>query len=98
MTTHNFCFYMQIRLIQTSQVNGRVILPPLVFPGGMLSVGVLYACKGAYTLFTVHRERERERKREREREIKTEREGRRQRERGREPEREKERERKRERK
>jgi len=33
MTTDNFCFYLQNRLIQTSQkVNGTVILPPLVFP------------------------------------------------------------------
>jgi hypothetical protein len=30
-----FCFYLQNRLIQTSEqgVNGTVILPPLVFPG-----------------------------------------------------------------
>jgi hypothetical protein len=36
MTTDNFCFYLQNRLIQTSQkkeVNGTVIFPPLVFPG-----------------------------------------------------------------
>jgi hypothetical protein len=35
MTTDNFCFYLQNRLIQTSQleVNGSVILPCLVFPG-----------------------------------------------------------------
>jgi hypothetical protein len=45
-------------------------------------VGVLYACKGAYTLFTVHRERE----------IKTEREMKR----GRDKERERERKRERE--
>jgi hypothetical protein len=33
MTTDNFCFYFQNRLIQTKQeVNGTVILPPLVFP------------------------------------------------------------------
>ena len=33
MTTDNFCFYLQNRLIQTTQeVNGTVILPPLVFP------------------------------------------------------------------
>jgi hypothetical protein len=34
MTTDNFCFYLQNRLIQTSkqEVNGTVILPPLVFP------------------------------------------------------------------
>ncbi len=31
MTTDNFCFYLQNRLIQ--EVNGTVILPPLVFPG-----------------------------------------------------------------
>jgi hypothetical protein len=37
MTTDNFCFYLQNRLIQTSQtpvkqeVNSTVILPPLVF-------------------------------------------------------------------
>jgi len=35
MTTDNFCFYLQNRLIQTShqEVNGTVILSPLVFPG-----------------------------------------------------------------
>ncbi len=35
MTSDNFCFYSQNRLIQTShqEVNGTVILPPLVFPG-----------------------------------------------------------------
>jgi hypothetical protein len=34
MTTDNFCFYLQKRLIQPKQeVNGTVILPPLVFPG-----------------------------------------------------------------
>jgi len=34
MAADNFCFYLQNRLIQTSQteVNGTVILPPLVFP------------------------------------------------------------------
>jgi hypothetical protein len=34
MTIDNFCFYLQNRLIQTSQqeVNSTVILPPLVFP------------------------------------------------------------------
>ncbi len=34
MTTDNFCFYLQNKLIQTSQkeVNSTVILPPLVFP------------------------------------------------------------------
>jgi hypothetical protein len=34
MTTNNFCFNLQNRLIQTSkkEVNGTVILPPLVFP------------------------------------------------------------------
>ncbi len=31
MTTDNFCFYLQNRLIQTG-ANGTVILPPLVFP------------------------------------------------------------------
>ncbi len=35
MTTDNFCFYSQNRLIQTvkQEVNGTVKLPPLVFPG-----------------------------------------------------------------
>ncbi len=35
LTTDNICFYLQNRPIQTSQaeVNGTVILPPLVFPG-----------------------------------------------------------------
>ncbi len=34
MTTDNFCFYLQNRLIRVNQeVNGTVILPPLVFPG-----------------------------------------------------------------
>ncbi len=34
MTSDNFCFYLQNRLIQASklEVNGTVILPPLVFP------------------------------------------------------------------
>jgi len=33
MTTDNFCFYLPNRLIQTKQeINGTVILPPLVFP------------------------------------------------------------------
>jgi hypothetical protein len=32
MTTDNLCFYLQNRLIQTSQTGGTVILPPLVFP------------------------------------------------------------------
>jgi len=31
MTTDNFCFYLQNRLIQTSQTG-----PPLVFPGSSL--------------------------------------------------------------
>ncbi len=35
VTTDNFCFYSQNRLIKTvkQEVNGTVILPPLVFPG-----------------------------------------------------------------
>jgi hypothetical protein len=35
MTTDNFCFYLQNRLIQTSQTGGQQysVLPPLVFPG-----------------------------------------------------------------
>jgi hypothetical protein len=35
MTTDIFCFYLQNRLIQTSQTggDGTVILPPLVFLG-----------------------------------------------------------------
>jgi hypothetical protein len=35
MITDTFCFYLQNRLIQTSQqeVNGTMILPPLVFSG-----------------------------------------------------------------
>jgi hypothetical protein len=35
MTTVNFCFYLQNRLIQPvkQEVNSTVILPPLVFPG-----------------------------------------------------------------
>jgi hypothetical protein len=34
MTTDNFCFYLQNRLIKPvkQEVNGTVILPPLVFP------------------------------------------------------------------
>jgi hypothetical protein len=38
MTTDNFCFYLQNRLIQASQleVNGTVILRPLVFLGVMV--------------------------------------------------------------
>ncbi len=33
MTTDNFCFYLQNRLIQTKQeVNGTVILPPFSIP------------------------------------------------------------------
>jgi hypothetical protein len=43
MTTDNFCFYLQNRIIQTSQtgeqeVNGTVILPPLVFPDFSLNL------------------------------------------------------------
>jgi hypothetical protein len=41
MTTDNFRFYLQNRLIQTSkteEVNGRVILPPLVFPEISISI------------------------------------------------------------
>ena len=37
------------------------------------SAGMLYACKGAHTLFTGQREREREREKERERERERER-------------------------
>jgi hypothetical protein len=36
MTTENFCFYLQNRLIQASQTGGQWYsdtLPPLVFPG-----------------------------------------------------------------
>jgi hypothetical protein len=36
MTTDNFCFYLQNRLIQASQIDGQWYsdtLPPLVFPG-----------------------------------------------------------------
>jgi hypothetical protein len=39
MTTDNFCFYLQNKLIQTSQteeVSSTGILPPLVFPGLLL--------------------------------------------------------------
>ncbi len=38
ITTGNFCFYLQNRLIQTSQkeVNSTVILPPSVFPAQVL--------------------------------------------------------------
>ncbi len=32
MTTDNFCFYLQNRLIQTSQTGGQRYSPPLVFP------------------------------------------------------------------
>jgi hypothetical protein len=32
MTTDNFCFYLQNRLVQTSQTGGQRY-PPLVFPG-----------------------------------------------------------------
>jgi hypothetical protein len=32
MTTDNFCFYLQNRLIQTSETRGTVTLPPLVIP------------------------------------------------------------------
>ncbi len=32
MTTDISCFYLQNRLIQTSQTGGTVIRPPLVFP------------------------------------------------------------------
>jgi len=39
MTTDNFCFYLQNRLIQTvkQEANGKVILPLLVFPDVALS-------------------------------------------------------------
>ncbi len=33
MTTDNFCFYLQNRLIQTSQTGGQWYSPPLEFPG-----------------------------------------------------------------
>jgi hypothetical protein len=35
MTADNFCFYLQKRLTKQvkQEVNGTVILPPLVFPG-----------------------------------------------------------------
>jgi hypothetical protein len=35
MTTDNFCFYLQNRLIQTSQTRGQLYsdTSPLVFPG-----------------------------------------------------------------
>ncbi len=38
MTTDNLCFYMQNRLIKSvkQEVNGTVILPPLVFPSTAL--------------------------------------------------------------
>ncbi len=32
MTTGNFCFYLQSRLIQTSQIGGQWYSDPLVFP------------------------------------------------------------------
>jgi hypothetical protein len=42
MTTDIFCFYLQNRLIQISQqeVNGTVILPPLVFRAYTAQLGV----------------------------------------------------------
>jgi len=38
MTTNNFCFYLQNRLIQTSQTGGQQYRdsPPLVFPGWVI--------------------------------------------------------------
>ncbi len=44
-------------------------------------VGMLYACKGAHTLFTSQREREKDREREREEEREKERERKREKER-----------------
>jgi hypothetical protein len=39
MTTDNFCFYLQNRLIQTSQIGGQQYsdISPLVFPGQIIS-------------------------------------------------------------
>jgi hypothetical protein len=41
MTTDNFCFYSQNRLIQTSQTGGQLYsdTSPLVFPGHILFTG-----------------------------------------------------------
>ncbi len=42
MTTDNFCFYLQDRLIQTSQTGGQCYsdTSPLVFPGPTLVSGL----------------------------------------------------------
>jgi hypothetical protein len=52
MKTDNFCFYLQNRLIQTSQtgVNSTVILPPSVFPG----TGITYNCHLCQNIFILH--------------------------------------------
>ncbi len=71
MTTDNFCFYLQNRLIQTSQTGGQQY-SELVFPGGTLRAHTLLISQrererervtlraGVHTLFTRQRERERE--------------------------------------
>jgi len=43
MTTDNFCFYLQNRLIQTVKqvINGTMLLRPLAFPGKALA----YPCE-----------------------------------------------------
>jgi hypothetical protein len=58
MTTDNFCSNLQNRLIQTKQeVNGTVILPPLVFPvevvSGELGVMILHPSMEQH-FFRVH--------------------------------------------
>jgi hypothetical protein len=54
MTTDHFCFYLQNRLIQTSQTGGQWYSdtsPPLVFPGD-LQVGKFYRIGPYYTATT----------------------------------------------
>ncbi len=49
MTTYNFCFYLQNRLIQTSQTGGKgtVILPHLEFPGPTYKYNLCGHCSSA---------------------------------------------------
>jgi hypothetical protein len=58
ITTFNFCFYLQNRLIQTGQTGGQLYsgtsFPPLVFPALTVKVVTLFKLKAAAELFFGH--------------------------------------------
>jgi len=56
MITDSFCFYLQNRLIQTSQTGGQWYsdTPPSVFPGGSLKHTLALAVRYDFTICIDH--------------------------------------------